>query len=55
MRQVRKCSNKVEQAENKGLGLAMREREYGVWWKSEEEGKHGTGTEGSHKENLVLG
>ena len=31
MRQVSKCNNKVEEAENKGLGLAVREEEYGVW------------------------
>lgn len=31
MRQISKCNNEVEEAENKGLGLAVREREYRVW------------------------
>lgn len=57
MRQVSKCCNKVEEAQNKGLGLAV--REYRVWLlvgrrtqqKCGGRGKGGTGTEGSREEN----
>lgn len=63
MKQVNKCNNKVAEAKNKGPSL-LREREYGdcllVGGRTQQKyggmgGKCETGTEGSGKEDLVLG